>query len=631
MAGNTPSTLLITRNFPPLLGGMERLNRHLLIELSQAYKVGLVGPRGARKDSAAPSHLWECSSSPPHKFLACAAVKAVAAAKQLKPQIVIAGSGLTAPIALFAARWSGAARTVVYAHGLDLAVPNAFYRAFWHPALRRVDRLIANSQATAALAADLGIPKTRIAVIPPGVTLPTLDPAARRRFRKKHGLGQRPLLLSVGRLTARKGVREFVTDVLPHIVAKRPEICFLIVGDTPDLALHARAQTAESILAAAARMGIAANVRCLGWHYGNDLSDAYQAADVHVFPVRNLPGNPEGFGMVAIEAAAHGLPTIAFAVGGVPDAVADEISGRLVPAGDNAAFTQAVIETLSETTDPKRRTACRGFAKAFSWTTFGEKLRRICRDIEDIVTIPQPSDQLPHAVLDLPSRCLKAIKIERLLDLHAGSQPIRMLEIGTGSGGIAHYFATHPKLNCEVEAVDIEDNRQLKDGHRFTLVKDVHLPFLDHSFDVVISNHVIEHVGDFTAQRDHLSEMYRVLKPGGLAYLALPNRWQWKEPHYRLAGLRWLPERWRSPYLRLRGRGQYYDCRPLTLSQIEALLHEAGFSAWQQPGPALRLTYELERPDVLIYRALLKWIPDKGYAFLRGWFPTLIFILRPAQ
>ena len=247
------------------------------------------------------------------------------------------------------------------------------------------------------------------------------------------------------------------------------------------------------------------------------------------------------------------------------------------------------------------------------------------------MTIPQPSDRRPHAVLHLPSRRLKAIKIERLLDLHAGSQLIRMLEIGTGSGGIAHYFATHSKLNCEVDAVDIEDNRQIKNGYRFTLVKDIHLPFPDHSFDVVISNHVIEHVGDSTCQRNHLLEMRRVLKPGGKAYLAFPNRWQWKEPHYRLAGLSWLPEYWRSPYLRLRKRGQCYDCRPLSLSQIETLLHAAGFSAWQQHGPALRLTYELERPDALIFRALLKRIPDEFYAHLRGWFPTLIFILRTAQ
>lgn len=54
----------------------------------------------------------------------------------------------------------------------------------------------------------------------------------------------------------------------------------------------------------------------------------------------------------------------------------------------------------------------------------------------------------PHAVLDLDSRRLKAIKIERLLDVSSRMQPMRMLEIGTGSGGIANYFRTQPELNA---------------------------------------------------------------------------------------------------------------------------------------------------------------------------------------
>lgn len=64
-------------------------------------------------------------------------------------------------------------------------------------------------------------------------------------------------------------------------------------------------------------------------------------------------------------------------------------------------------------------------------------------------------ERQPHAVLDLPSRDWKALKIERLLDLAHRSQPMRVLEVGTGSGGIARYLATHPTLRCEVTAVDV--------------------------------------------------------------------------------------------------------------------------------------------------------------------------------
>ncbi|MEW6169718.1 MAG: class I SAM-dependent methyltransferase [Pseudomonadota bacterium] len=115
----------------------------------------------------------------------------------------------------------------------------------------------------------------------------------------------------------------------------------------------------------------------------------------------------------------------------------------------------------------------------------------------------------PHAVLDLPSRELKAKKIERLLRLSERPQPVRLLEIGAGSGGVAHYFGTHPDLQCSVTAVDVCDNRVVRDAYEYLEVTDVELPFGSDSFDVVISNHVIEHVGDTHAQRKHLAEIHR--------------------------------------------------------------------------------------------------------------------------
>ena len=124
--------------------------------------------------------------------------------------------------------------------------------------------------------------------------------------------------------------------------------------------------------------------------------------------------------------------------------------------------------------------------------------------------------------------------------------------------------------------------------------------------------------------------MRRVLGPAGVGYLAVPNRWQIVEPHYRLAFLSWLPQAWRTPYLRLRHRGSHYDCRPLTVPQLEALLRETGFSFAQQHARALRLTFELERPHALAYRAVFKWLPDSLYAMLRRAFPTLIYTMTPA-
>ena len=234
-----------------------------------------------------------------------------------------------------------------------------------------------------------------------------------------------------------------------------------------------------------------------------------------------------------------------------------------------------------------------------------------------------------HAVLDLPSREKKAIKIERLLALEERPGPFRLLEIGTGSGGIAAYFATHPSRRFTVDAVDVVDNRLSDPPFRFSLVEDTELPFADRAFDVVITNHVIEHVGDADAQLRHLREVHRVLDERGVAYLAVPNRWQLVEPHYRLAFLSWLPHGWRSSYLRLWGRGNVYDCEPLTMRELESLLDRAGFAFENRCVSALYATLELE-PEAYASSLLLRHVPRGVFERLRSWIPTLIYVLRKA-
>lgn len=235
-----------------------------------------------------------------------------------------------------------------------------------------------------------------------------------------------------------------------------------------------------------------------------------------------------------------------------------------------------------------------------------------------------------HAVLDLPSRNLKAIKIAALIQVVSDRAARKMLEIGTGSGGIAHYFGVAGRMGWDVDAVDVEDARLITEGYRFTRVDSVLLPFADMSFDVVVSNHVIEHVGSAGNQAQHLAEIARVLRPDGIAYLAVPNRWMLVEPHYRLPFLSWLPQPLADAYVRLAGKGEYYDCLPLTTTWIEHELTAAGLAYVQRHGEALRLAFELERPRSLFYRLFLKLLPDKFYARLRGVFPTLIYTLTHA-
>lgn len=233
----------------------------------------------------------------------------------------------------------------------------------------------------------------------------------------------------------------------------------------------------------------------------------------------------------------------------------------------------------------------------------------------------------PHASLDVVSRTKKAQKIDRLLKLQSKEKPIRILEIGAGSGHIAHYFVNRPNLRSDVFAVDVEDQRQVFDGYTFATVKDTHLPFADEWFDVVISNQVIEHVGEREAQKHHLSEIRRVLAADGVAYLAAPNRWMLIEPHFKLAFLSWLPRSLRSAYVRLRGRGTHYDCEPLSLSELDQMLLDGGFEWQHVEVNALRETIAIEGSQGAVVR-LVSAMPDSLIERLRPIIPTLICILR---
>ena len=235
-------------------------------------------------------------------------------------------------------------------------------------------------------------------------------------------------------------------------------------------------------------------------------------------------------------------------------------------------------------------------------------------------------ERKPHADLDIDSRHLKAVKIERLLGLKPSDRPIRLLEIGTGSGVIAHHFATHPELACEVSAVDLVDQRMLSDGYHFELVEGTRLPFEDSDFDVILSNHVIEHVGDEDDQRAHLDEIHRVMDIGGVAYLATPNRWALIEPHFRVPLLSWLPRRLRDLYVELWRRGDRYDCEPLSGGRLHRLLTEAGFEYRGLEAEALRVANEIE-PSSPRLNSVVRRLAVPVLDNVRSVSPTLVCLL----
>lgn len=374
---SSPLALLVTRNFPPLLGGMEKVNQHLLAALQPAWRTALCGPAGCAEYASPEAEVKQSRVKPLPAFLVATLWHAVRLAWRRKPEWVIAGSGLTAPIAWLTARCAGG-RAAVYLHGLDIVVPSRVYQWLWLPFIRRCDLALVNSTNTARLAQGRGVRFDRLHVLHPGTDLPELDADAANDFRERHCFGQRPLLLSVGRLTQRKGLAEFVAKALPAVVSRYQEALLLVIGDEASNALHTRTGSErERILAAARDAGVEKNLRLLGRCDEATLGAAYQAADLHIFPVLELPGDVEGFGMVALESAAHGLPTIAFAVGGVSDAVQDGQTGALVEPGDYGRLGEAVIRQLALVRDGSATAVCRDFAAGKAWPVFGERLRKL--------------------------------------------------------------------------------------------------------------------------------------------------------------------------------------------------------------------------------------------------------------
>lgn len=123
----------------------------------------------------------------------------------------------------------------------------------------------------------------------------------------------------------------------------------------------------------------------------------------------------------------------------------------------------------------------------------------------------------PVARLD---RVRKAKMIESFLQDGLGEEVVgrRILDIGCGNGIISSYFSRHN----DVTGVDVNDlRRDDSTGFEYITVDSARLPFVEASFDIVLSHHVIEHIHE---QEFHLREMHRVLKHDGLAYLGTPNR-----------------------------------------------------------------------------------------------------------
>lgn len=216
-------------------------------------------------------------------------------------------------------------------------------------------------------------------------------------------------------------------------------------------------------------------------------------------------------------------------------------------------------------------------------------------------------------------RTAKAEKIAAILA--AAGRPLKrnqkVLDVGCGSGEIAAYLSTMAEVIC----TDRVDQRTQSVDLPFQPLKDT-LPFEDATFDVVVSNHVIEHTGDPTL---HLQEIHRVLRPRAVAYLATPNRlWPW-EVHAHLPLLHYLPWRLFSSIGMKLGR-LHEPVQLQTLAGLQRLCRsQFKTEIWHHRVLKDPNSYALNLPPGL--QRLLKIVPSPLLATTAGLQPTLILLL----
>jgi phosphatidylinositol alpha-1,6-mannosyltransferase len=213
-------------------------------------------------------------------------------------------------------------------------------------ALRRIgadaDVITAVSQYTRRRIASAFGPQAVLELLPPGVDCTAFrpDPGARAEIRRRHRLGDAPVVLCVSRLVARKG-QDTLVRALPAIRRQAPGTMLLIVGDGPRRA--ALNWLAESY-------GVGCAVVCTGSVPWSELPGYYAAGDVFAMPCRTRGHglDVEGLGVVFLEASATGLPVVVGDAGGARETVRAGDTGALVDGRDVAAVARAVAPLLAD-------------------------------------------------------------------------------------------------------------------------------------------------------------------------------------------------------------------------------------------------------------------------------------------
>ena len=213
-------------------------------------------------------------------------------------------------------------KTLCILHGSEVNLSNNLLRAFTHLSISQFQTIISVSKFTQSLLPQWILKESeRLGVIPNGLDKSDFI------FKNNIDLKGLPALLTIGHVSPRKGQHRLI-KALPKLIKQFPQIHYHIVG---------RPINQEVLESLAKKLGVESQITFHGSvKQHQDLWDYYRAADIFVLLSENQSnGDVEGFGIVALEANACGIPVLGAKYCGVEEAVKHKESGYLVD-GDSA-------------------------------------------------------------------------------------------------------------------------------------------------------------------------------------------------------------------------------------------------------------------------------------------------------
>lgn len=377
--------LFLAWNYPPAQGGIEYVARHLVSGLKacgdEVRVIARHDPQGAEDPT-----VVRPSKPGLIPYLLFALLRSWALLRDFRADLIVCPGIVTAPVAwLLSKRY--AMPFAVLAHGSDVTHGGCIYRLAMRHLFRAAAGVASNSRSTMELMAAAGCRPALLRVIHPGVNTvdyPLMAPERREAIRAAHGLAGRKVLLSVGRLIRRKGILDFVEQVMPGLVAAVPEVVLVVVGgDAADSLVHREGMLAQ-IQRQVARRGLDKHVRLLGSVDDATVQELHHAADIHLLPALQMKNDVEGFGIVLLEAALAQVPVVATRVGGIPEAMSEGGTGLLAEPGDWAGLARQIQALLGDDA-LRQRLGRQGRERAlanFGWATIVDQYRAFFRDVQ---------------------------------------------------------------------------------------------------------------------------------------------------------------------------------------------------------------------------------------------------------